>query len=90
MFNLADEITVTVTQEHISNGKAGNPYRCPVALAIREKIGKWHSVRVYITDARVGFLGCDYLLDGAVREFARRFDRNKFVEPVTFTMRRER
>ena len=46
------KLQIKITQKHIKKGKAGSCLKCPIALAVSEKINKWwplqrYHVRVY-------------------------------------------
>lgn len=79
---LADEpLTFTVTPDDIARGRAGSPWWCPVALALKRD----HSdvsvtcSSIYIGDAR-------WETPPSVADFITRFDLIGDPDPATFTL----
>ena len=79
-------VRVQVTQQDIDDGKAGEAYRCPVALAARRAFPRQH-VRVYapcIMLIESGYPTFD--LPSEARRFVDRFDGGVHVEPFEFDL----
>jgi hypothetical protein len=73
---------IKVTKEDINNGRAGNSFACPVALAIRRTIdayGAAVSNDWIITDGNI------YRTPLSVVDFIEQFDRGDAVDPFEFT-----
>lgn len=72
---------IKLTEDHIKNGKRKDPWQCPIALSIGEKLGHDH---VYIgrTRLRIRYDYYDYSL--RVEQWIKNFDstdRRKNIEP---------
>lgn len=85
------EMKITVTQDHINNGKKVNPASCPIALAVKElgysfvSVGntKCHFGQVIDAGYRT------FLLPEEAVEFVHAFDYNWPVNPFEFEMTTE-
>lgn len=78
-------MTITVTQEHIENGRRGHCWTCPVALAVHSAgypdafIGPW-TVRLN------GFNDMMILMPLSAHNWISQFDRQIPVEPFSFEL----
>lgn len=85
-----DQLVVSVEQRHIDEGSPCASCFCPIAKAIQEKYG------IHITEVCVWpklvfvTLVGRYRLPPEAQEFVKRFDKQKPVEPFTFTAKRIR
>lgn len=78
---------ISVKQEHIERGEREEPYACPVALAMRESLGK----KVYVDRL-------EFLINGSVvaklpkscARFIETFDRGLPVKPFSFRIKEPR
>jgi len=78
-------ITVRVTKDDIKNGKREDPKSCPIARAVRRRLGH-RFVRaahgfLAVKDGRGAMLYYD--APSSYRDFIDRFDGGKFVRPFT-------
>jgi hypothetical protein len=82
--------TIDVTQDEIDEGQPGNPFTCPIALAINR--------RFPCAYAEVCSTSIDFDLDGVchrfnvsreVRHFISDFDEREPVRPFTFVLELE-
>ena len=76
---------VRVTAEDIANGVAGNPYRCPIALAIKRTFPSENYVGVSRESVTFGIRwlnsqGVD--LPISARKFIQRFDSTQYGGPA--------
>ena len=80
---------IEVTQKHINKGCKDEPYRCPVALAIKDKTQE--GIAVYnnsFSDGIYGPLHNEYKYPRSVRRFVAKFDAlgKKAVKPFRFIL----
>ncbi len=73
-----------VTESHIKAGVKGNPNRCPVALAIKEKLNPAVHVAIGLDYANIGEQS--HGLPPAALWFATSFDCGHKVHPIDFTL----
>lgn len=90
------KLTVQVKQEHIDAGKWADPYKCPIALAVREVLpDKFREHTVWVMPYEI-VIAPPYKRPGpyvqlvgplppAALEFMRLFDDYREVTPFTFT-----
>lgn len=78
------ELTLHVTQDHISRGAKEDACNCPIALAIKEQLPNRQDVQVD-GDVRVRVLDEEFAWNGGelVDEFVAKFDEGLPVEPFT-------
>ena len=67
---------IKVQTKHIKNGHRGSASCCPVALAVRETIGRL----LYVCTNKTG----PYENPRSVKRFIKRFDAKKSVKPFNF------
>lgn len=72
---------ISVTQDHISRGKKDDCFQCPVALALRERIG---ISAVYGAYFRKSWDGSAIGLPKTATNFIYDFDAGEPVEPIEF------
>lgn len=79
-------VKINVTQEHIDSGTDGNACHCPVALAIKDALGREDGVYVFYYGANVG--ADNYHLPMMVTKFIKDFDNEGrgSVSPFSFTL----
>jgi hypothetical protein len=79
------QLNISVTQEHINEGRPGNPCLCPVALAL--------NALPSVKEASVGVCTADFSLDGqdiavnlpeTAEDRIHDFDRYGVMEPFEF------
>ena len=76
---------ITVTQNDIKLGEAGNCRACPIARATRRALHRHILVdEDSITIGRPGEGGKEYQLPPSAQKFIERFDSGKPVRPITF------
>lgn len=78
---------ISVTQKHIDRGIRENMRSCPIALAIRERIGA--EVSVGANYAHCPGKGVWWMLPIKINDFIREFDRGIEVKPFTFLTSKE-
>jgi hypothetical protein len=82
---------ISVTQKHIDSGRQQNCFLCPIAKAITEAVaGKLH---IIVQPNRVEFKGMEWgggwrtiELPNSAKEFIKKFDAGKVVEPFDFVL----
>ena len=77
-------MTIEVTQEDIDEGICGDPYRCPVAVALKRISGE--KSMVGIGWATVGKMG--FVIPADVRAKISLFDASGKMNPFTFNVER--
>ncbi len=82
---LPDEITLTVTQEHINNGRRKDCGFCPIALSARELYPKEY-VEVGSSNILIG--STQYQCSDEAFKFIINFDRKIEVKPSTFVFKK--
>lgn len=82
-------VNFSLTQEHINNGKPGNPDKCPVALCIKEKLEENNVVIGLDGDMRANcFINLvPVFLPYFVQKFVDNFDDRKSVRPIDFSLK---
>lgn len=75
---------IKVTTKHIEYGIRRSIYQCPVALAVRDAIGKRISVAAWPDDIRVG--SELYPTPDEARKLMEMFDEGMTVMPFTFEL----
>ena len=75
-------MNIKVTQEHIDKGIRGKCRLCPIALAIKDEIGKIVMVNVFDVDID----GQVIRLPTTAFDFVQRFDADLKVSPFTFEL----
>lgn len=73
---------IKVTRKHIRKGKRGLSFRCPVALALKEKTKVEWMVGLRYANSRVKLFD----LPPVAVDFIRDFDDGKRVEPFSFEL----
>lgn len=94
-----ETIVLTITQEHINNGVPTIPYKCPLALALKELFstnaldGEWVSVGTTTCTVGTKDVVKDYDLSLDARNFVHSFDQEASgegpplqVEPGVFVL----
>lgn len=78
---------IEVTQQDIDRGDCGNPFNCPIALAIKRVTGEDDRVYVfheYVINLNRGY----YKIPKAAQEFVKSFDNHEAVKPFSFKLGR--
>lgn len=75
---------ITVTQEHIEDGKAEDELACPIALALRQQTNE--DLAVFSFDAFRSGVSKSIPLPKIASDFINAFDYDKPVEPFTFDL----
>jgi hypothetical protein len=91
--SLPNTLTISVTQDHINNGKKKDCNKCPIALATMDLLDyeerPFVSVRVDTNTLDVkeeeGQYYTTYYLPQIAKDFIRIFDNENHVEPIEFT-----
>lgn len=73
---------IEVTQEDIKAGRKTECTRCPIALAIKRKVGYTMSVGTRVC----GSLDNEFQLPKIAQDFISNFDHGNPVEPFTFEL----
>ena len=78
---------ILVRKSHINNGSCGDPYKCPVALAL--KAAGFKGPQVLAEDAEFEKKGLRYIanLPKRIQNFIDNFDGGKLVKPTSFVLR---
>jgi hypothetical protein len=77
---------ITVTEEHIRNGKPNDPYACPIAKAMRDNFpGAYISVHKTFATYWKGFKK-RMSLPHKVQDIIYAYDRNKGMTPFEFEL----
>ncbi|QDK02061.1 hypothetical protein SEA_GIBBLES_104 [Gordonia phage Gibbles] len=79
---------VTVTQEHIDNGKPYEICNCPIALALKDKDFNHVEVSTIGMTASKDDELLYYTIPTVAKEFIKAFDDGQPVKPFTFEARR--
>ena len=74
---------IKVIQRHIKNGVRLNPFSCPIALALREKLNSYH-IKVDKDECVIDTLV--YKLPRFAQHFIKKFDDGKKVKPFNFKL----
>lgn len=82
-------LIIHVTQKNIDEGTKGSCSACPIALAIRDKIGDSNCTVDVANGIEFKYLGLDYccILSTKLRAFMRCFDGGLAVEPFSYALR---
>ena len=77
---------VSVTKEHIAQGKRENAGSCPIALAVKSllPVKKTRQVRVYTDQLKLTRVIRKSALPLEAKNFILKFDSGKDVEPFSF------
>jgi len=89
---LPEIIEVDITENHITNGRRTDYSRCPVALALKEKLNageNWVVVFSREVCIKYGTSYYWYVLDKEVTNFISEFDRGKCVRPFKARLERK-
>jgi hypothetical protein len=78
-------LTVDVTQDDINNGVAGDPWGCPVAMAVRRLVGE---SQVEVVEDEISIGGSIYSNPPEVKDFVFSFDTlgASSVDPMSFEL----
>lgn len=80
---------IEVTQKHIDEGERCHGSRCPLALAIADKVSAAFEVNVNYHGIRIVYLNKTpdtYNITKAIIEFLAKFDVKKPVKPTNFRL----
>lgn len=68
-----------ITERHIRSGFPDHPNKCPIALALQEKLRKSQAA-VFVGRRRIWIDGTEYFLPRTARQFVFGYDARKFTE----------
>lgn len=72
---------INIKEKHIVNGIPGNPYSCPLALAVREKLNLVIG-QVVVTTEQLIVLNEGKILTQELVKFINAFDEGQQVNPI--------
>lgn len=72
---------ITITKEHINNGKIRSPWACPIALAAKDALDM---ESVSVGNITINSIDKTYYMPEEAVRFIRRFDVSLPVEPFAF------
>lgn len=89
---------IHVSQKHIAQGRRHDPWKCPVALAVREElnapinlkvsVGLWHILKyddINIVSGR--WSSATAYTPRSVARFIKKYDKKEKVQPFNFILR---
>ena len=82
---MKQEKVITVTPEHIQQGRQHNPNCCPIALALQEALGTKASVGLTTIAVGENYEQC-YSLPWEATQFIDRFDYGGTVQGFSFVL----